>query len=138
MALGFFSSSATKSRSSSVGIFVRLSRCLTVSTAMDLLPLLLRGMNFSRRGGGRRRQKGTNRIHGVPGIGNLDQVPAPEPTMIVDGFDPQFTRSRNLRPLILPSLAADFDDQVQGILTAVPIVKTDNKIGHVVVLFAVE
>src|SRR5271156_5569930 len=112
MVLGASSSSATKSRSSSVGILARLSLWRIDSTFVGAAFFL--GMSgFLDRLWLRLFQKAADKILRVPRIGDFEKCPAPEAAVVVDGWHPQRARCGDFGGLVLLLFAGDFHDQVQ-------------------------
>ncbi len=52
----------------------------------------------------------------VPRVGDLDERPAAEAAVVVDGRHPQRARRGDLGGLVLLRLAGDLDDQVQQVV----------------------
>src|ERR1022692_1673494 len=129
MVLGASSSSATKSRNSSVGMLARLSLWRMDSTLVggwfflamsDFLGLL------------RLFQIASDEILRVPRIGNFEERPAAKAAVIVDGGHPQGPRRGDFSSLFFLLLAGHFDDQVQQVIRAVAVVDTGDEVRNIV------
>ena len=130
------SSSATKSRSSSVGMF---GARVLVPDGVELGPVggRLRSSSCgpsdpapSRSPGPRRGPVDADQVGAVvPRVGDLDERPAAEAAVVVHGGNPERPRRGDLGVLVLLPLARHFDDQVQRVVGAVAVVEPDEEVG---------
>src|SRR5260221_1777779 len=112
MVLGASSSSATKSRSSSVGMLARLS-LWRMDSIFILVLFFLAMRDFLCCLCLRLFQKATDEVLCIPRVGDFDKCPAAEAAVVVDGRHPQGARRGDLSGLVFLLLAGNFDDQIQ-------------------------
>src|ERR1035441_10276052 len=137
MVLGASSSSATKSRSSSVGMLARLSLWRMESTFVRVL-FFLAMSDFLCCLCLRLFQKAAYQVLCIPRVGDFDERPAPEAAVVVDGRHPQRARCGDFGSLVFLLLAGHFDDQAQQVIRTVAVVDAGYEIGDVVFLLAVQ
>src|SRR5450759_780209 len=137
MILGASSSSATKSRSSSVGMLARLSLWRMDSTFV-LVGFFLAMSDFLCCLHLRLFQKTADEILCIPRISNFDERPTSIAAVVIDGWHPQRACGGDLGGFILLLFAGYFDDQVQEVIRAVAIVDAGYEVWDVVLFLAVQ
>ncbi len=74
----------------------------------------------------------------VIGIGYLQEGPSPETPVVVHGRHPERASGRGLGFLFLLSLARHFEDEVEGIVLAMPVIDPDDEVGVILALDVVD
>ena len=65
----------------------------------------------------------------IPRIGDFDEAPSPPGPGVVDGGHPEIPGGGDLGGLLCISLTADFDDEIQRVVGAVPVVDGTRIVG---------